>query len=134
MGYLKLAKLIGGAALAGGLIWLGAMINGWRLSGKVEKLEGQLTAVTDQREVCLRALDHSENFLEELRGAVDSANTQIAKFQQQADDLEGRLKATTGDLLIERAEYERRLAELSKPLPSDCQEAVREMARRLGAP
>jgi hypothetical protein len=116
----------------GALVAAGWVINGWRVERSA--LRSEVKMYEEATKQCEADLEGANISIGELRGAVDSANFEIGVMQERADDLAARLSAATIKIATDRVAYERRLAELSKPLPSDCQEAVREMARRLGAP
>ena len=121
--------------ITGGLVSLliitGLVGNTWRV--QVSALKSQVKMYEDAAKQCEADLAGANISIGELRGAVDSANFQISIMQERADDLAAKLTAATIKIATDRVAYERRLAELSKPLPLDCQEAVREVARRLGA-
>jgi predicted nucleic acid-binding Zn-ribbon protein len=122
--------ITGGLAVA--LVVAGLVGNTWRV--QVSALKSQVEMYKDATKQCEADLASAYSSLNEIRGAVDSANTEIAHLQELGVGLAAKLTATTVKIATDRVAYERRLAELSKPLPSDCQEAVREAARRLGAP
>jgi len=116
----------------GALVAAGWIINGWRVERSALRSEVKMYQdATKQYEADLEGANIS---IGELRGAVDSANFEISVMQERADDLAAKLTEVTIKIATNRVAYEKRIAELSKPLSSDCQEAVREVARRLGAP
>jgi predicted nucleic acid-binding Zn-ribbon protein len=125
-------KLYITGGLVAALVVVGLVGNTWRV--QVSALKSQVKMYEDATKQCEADLEGANVSIGELRGAVDSANFEIGVMQERADDLAARLSAATIKIATDRVAYERRLAELSKPLPSDCQEAVREVARRLGAP
>lgn len=65
-----------------------------------------------------------EATLAEVRGAVDSMMTVTAQLEESLADVRERNAE-------QRRQYETRIAELlARPLPADCEAAVREAARR----
>jgi hypothetical protein len=128
MGYLKLAKLIGGAALAGGLIWLGAMINGWRLTAKAETAKNVvLVQQTVEKDRQLRGYEIT---LKELRAVDAIKDGVIAESRERGEELARRLQGVRDDNAIlerERAYWQ------TQPYPEDCEQVIRELALRGGA-
>jgi len=128
MGYLKLAKLIGGAALAGGLIWLGAMINGWRLTAKAETAKNVvLVQQTVEKDRQLRGYEIT---LKELRAVDAIKDGVIAESRERGEELVRRLQGVRDDNAIlerERAYWR------AQPYPEDCEQVIRELALRGGA-
>jgi len=128
MGYLKLAKLIGGAALVGGLIWLGATINGWRLDAKAQKAANVvLTEKVTEKDRQLRGYEIT---LKELRAVDAIKDGVIAESRERGEELARRLQGVRDDNAIlerERAYWQ------AQPYPEDCEQVIRELARRGGA-
>jgi chromosome segregation ATPase len=125
-------KLYITGGLVAALVVAGLVGNTWRI--QVSALKSQVKMYEDATKQCEADLEGVNISIGELRGAVDSANFEIGVMQERADNLAAKLTVATIKIATDRVAYERRLAELSKPLPSDCREAVREVARRLGAP
>ncbi len=125
-------KLYITGALVAALVVASLVGNTWRV--QVSALKSQVKMYQDAAKQCEADLDGANISIGELRGVVDSANTEIAHLQELGDDLAAKLTATTIKIATDRVAYEKRLAELNKPLPLGCEDAVREAARRLGAP
>jgi chromosome segregation ATPase len=128
MGYLKFAKLIGGAALVGGLIWLGATINGWRLDAKAQRAANVvLTEKVTEKDRQLRGCDTT---IKELRAVNTIKDGVIAESRGRGEELARRLQGVRDDNAIlerERAYWR------AQPYPEDCEATMRELALRGGA-
>jgi chromosome segregation ATPase len=114
------------AAFAAG--WL---INGWRLAGKVEKLQGTLTIqqqAVAERDAALKARDTT---IDSLRGEIDSTNTVVSgleeKGRQEAAAREAERKAWGTERQRLQAERD---AALAHPWPKDCEGVLRDIVRR----
>ena len=118
----------GYVTIAAAVFFFGAgwAVNGWRLGKKVVGLEGMITQY--------------EQTLKGWQATVSNLQTQIAENNKTIDMLHSASQ-TLGDnlakanerikqLLAQHAEDE---ANHQQPLPSGCEDAVREAARRAGA-
>jgi hypothetical protein len=128
MGILPYAKLIGAAALVGGLIWLGATINGWRLTAKAETAKN--VVLVQQAVEKDRQLRGYEINLKELRAVDAIKDGVIAESRERGTELENRLTLLSRSFA--QIEAERR-AWQAQPYPMDCEATVRELALRGGA-
>jgi chromosome segregation ATPase len=128
MGILTYAKLIGAAALVGGLIWLGATINGWRVEAKASRpaIAIQAEKIADQD----RQLRGYEITLKELRAVNAIKDILIAESRDRGAQLEARLTLlgrTLAQIEAERRDWQ------ARPYPVDCEATMRELALRGGA-
>lgn len=80
-----------------------------------------------------RAVADRDAAFDSLRRVAAEQGTKIEELRREGGLLADRLRATESRLSRERAAWAVREAELSKPLPSDCEAKVRESVRRVQA-
>jgi uncharacterized protein (DUF3084 family) len=128
MGILTYAKLIGAAAFIGGLIWLGATVNGWRVEAK-----GSRVTIAFQAEKIIeqdRQIRGCDAVIKELRAVDAIKDGVIAESRERGTELESRLALLNRSLAQSEAE---RQAWRAQPYPEGCEQVMRELARRGGA-
>jgi hypothetical protein len=125
------AKLIVAVALIVSGFSGGWLVRGWKSSGTANKLKGEVTYVTLERDTCRGMAD---SLASQLASEIDLHETTKSKLNDlslDAADREARLDKATADILRYRLENAHLKVELAKPLPNDCEEAVLEAARRI---
>jgi len=128
MGILTYAKLIAGAAGLAVVAWGAATVNGWRVEAKVSRptIAIQAEKIVEQG----RQLRGYEITLKELRAVGAIKDGVIAESRERGEELARRLQSVRDDNAIlerERAYWQ------TQPYPEDCEQVMRELARRGGA-
>jgi len=128
MGILTYAKLIAGAAGLAVVAWGAATVNGWRVEAKASRptIAIQAEKIVEQG----RQLRGYEITLKELRAVGAIKDRVIAESRERGAELENRLTLLNRSLA--QIEAERR-AWQAQPYPEDCEQVMRELARRGGA-
>jgi len=128
MGTLIYARLIAGAAVLAAVAWGAATINGWRVEAKASRpiINIQAEKIVEQE----RQIRGYESVVKDLKARDAIKERVIVTVRERGEDLARRLTALNADLARIEAE---RGAWRGKPYPEDCEQAVREMARRMGA-
>ena len=128
MGILTYAKLIAGAAGLAVVAWGAATVNGWRVEAKASRpiITIQAEKIAEQG----RQLRGYEITLKELRAVDAIKDGVIAESRERGEELARRLQNVRDDNTIlerERARWQ------ARPYPEDCEQVIRELARRGGA-
>lgn len=128
MGVLIYAKFIAGLAIVATVAWGAATVNGWRVEAKASRpiIAFQAETIAEKG----RQLRGYEISLKELRAVGAIKDRVIAESLERGEDLTHRLQGVRDDIAIlerERAYWQ------AQPYPEDCEQVIRELARRGGA-
>ena len=128
MGILTYAKLIAGATGLAVVAWGAATVNGWRVEAKASRptIAIQAEKIAEQD----RQLRGYESVVKDLKARDAIKDGVIAESRERGAELESRLTLLKGNLA--QIEAERRVWQ-AQPYPEECEQVMRELARRGGA-
>jgi|GEM_PF-7068507 len=124
-------KVLAVILVLGAVFAAGWVVSDWRMSGKLESLRGDLAQARTSASQWEAAAGLQEQAVGALRATVAEQNAEVEKLRRQERATLELLHAAAEDSAREREAWQRRLQEATRPLPSDCPEAVAEAVRRI---
>lgn len=125
------AKLIAlGLVLALGLSG-GWFFRGWKSSGTINKLKGDIELVTLERDTCQGFADSLTTQLSDQTSINEQNEASLKKLRDDAVARDAASRKAIEDISRYRLENTKLRLELAKPLPSGLEEAILETARRV---